>query len=113
VWWRGGGTLAAEPAEQRERIHVHSDGAVREGLLQDDADQAVLPVLDLVLRDGRSQYVAEQGLAARGVEGTGAGRRVKGEAVLGGAEGLVVGECFWLEGQQAYQPLRPSGWCLT
>jgi hypothetical protein len=46
------------------RPHIDGDGAVGVGLLEDDADQAVWPVLDPVLRDGGAQDVSEQGFAA-------------------------------------------------
>ena len=64
VWWRGGGTLCREAAEEREWIHVHHDGPVRVGFLQADAHEAVFTVLELVLRDRRPQHVSQQRLAA-------------------------------------------------
>jgi len=54
----------SHPAEEGQRVQVDGDGAVGVRLLEDDADQAVLPVLDLVLRDGGPQDVSEQRLAA-------------------------------------------------
>ena len=87
-----------QPAEQGQRIHVDGDGPVGVGLLQDDADQAVLTALELLLRDGRPQHVAQQRLAAYSVERTCARGRVEREAVLRGAERLVVRERFGLGG---------------
>ena len=46
---------------------LDGDGPVGEGSLEDDADQAVLALLDPVLRNGRAKHVAQQRLAAVGV----------------------------------------------
>jgi hypothetical protein len=43
-----------ETTKERERIHQGGDGPVGEGPFEDDADQAVLALLDLVLRNGRA-----------------------------------------------------------
>jgi hypothetical protein len=56
-----------ETAQQRERIQLDGDGPVGEGPLGEDADQAVLALLDLVLCNRRAKHVAQQRLAAGGV----------------------------------------------
>jgi hypothetical protein len=62
-----------ETTKQRQRIHQGGDGAVGEGSLEDDADQAVLALLDLILRNGRAQHVCS---SASRPEGSSAPARV-------------------------------------
>jgi hypothetical protein len=61
----------------------------------------------------RAVDVSEQRLAARGVEGAGAGGGMEGEAIPGGAQRLVVGEGLRLEGPEPDHPLRTCGRRLT
>jgi hypothetical protein len=68
VWWQRRGDARGETTQQRQRIHLHRDGPVGEGLLEEDADQALLALLDPVLPNGRAQHVAQQRLAAAGGE---------------------------------------------
>jgi len=56
-----------ETTQQRERVHLDRDGPVGEGPFEEDADQAVLALLDLVLSNRRAKHVAQQRLAAGGV----------------------------------------------
>jgi hypothetical protein len=80
-----GRDAGGEAAEERERVHVDSDGAVGEGALEGDAHEAVGARLDALLREGRPQHVTKERLAADNVERAGAGRGVEGEAVERGA----------------------------
>jgi hypothetical protein len=98
-----------QPGEEAERVQVDGDGAVGAGLLEDDADQAVWPLLNLVLCDGGPQDVSEQRFAACGVEGAGAGSGMQGEAVLRRAQRFVVGQWLTTERPEPDQPLRSCG----
>jgi hypothetical protein len=77
----GRGYARGEAGEQRQRVHVHGDRSIGEGFLQDDADQAVRKRNDALVRDGRSQDIAEQGFATLGVQPARAGGSVEGEPV--------------------------------
>ena len=68
------GHCCGEAAEKGEGIHVDGDGAVGEGSLQGDPDQAVGSRDDALLTDGRAKHIAQEGLAACGVRASCAGR---------------------------------------
>jgi hypothetical protein len=70
---------------------------------------AIVALLDALLRDGRTQHVAQQRLAARRVEHARRRGRVQGEPIERGAQRLVVGERVRLERQKAAHPLRSRG----
>jgi hypothetical protein len=77
---------SCEAAEQGEGVEVDGDGAVAEGLLQRDADEAVGARQEPFGGNGGPQDVLEEGLAALVVLGTGAGGGVEGEAELADRE---------------------------
>ena len=98
-----------QSAEERQRIHVDGDGAVRERLLERDADEPVGTVGDTLLGDGRPQHVLEEGLAAVGVEGACADRCVQSAPIERGAKRLVEAELGAHERQRASSPFG-AGW---
>jgi hypothetical protein len=67
VWWRGGGTLAARRQSSDNGSRRAATVPSGKGPLENDADQAVLALLDPVLRNGRAKHVAQQRLTAVGV----------------------------------------------
>ena len=82
------GDAGGQPAEQRQGVHVDRDRSVRVRLFQGDAEEAVGAKLDALLRDGRTQDLAQERLAARRVERAGARGRVQSEAIEASAERL-------------------------
>ena len=77
-WWRHAG---CEPAEEREWIHVHRDRPIGVGFFQGDPYEAVGLLLHSLLRNRRAQDVAQQCLAALGIEPARAGGRVQREPI--------------------------------
>ena len=77
----GWGHAGGQPGEQRQRVHVDCDRPVGVRLLQRDAHQAVGAMLQALLRDGRTQHVAQQSLPPRPVPRPHAGGRVQREPV--------------------------------
>ena len=69
AWW---GHARSQSTQERERIHLDRYRSVGVCLLQCDAYQAVGTLLHSLLRNRRTQDVAQQSLAALGVEPAGA-----------------------------------------
>jgi hypothetical protein len=61
-----------------------------------------------LLRDRRTQHVAQQHLPARRVQSARPRRRVQSETIERRAQRLIVGERVRLEGREATHPLRPG-----
>jgi hypothetical protein len=74
-----------------------------------DAHQTVRTLLHALLRDRRTQHVAQQRLPPRRVESARPRRRVQREPIERRAQRLVVGQSLRLERREAAHPLRP-GW---
>ena len=102
--WRHAG---GQPAQQRQRVHVHRDRPVAVGLLQGDAHQAVRTLLHALLRHRRTQHVAQQRLPPRRVESARPRRRVQREPIERRAQRLVVGQGL----RRGGFPLRREGSC--
>jgi len=56
-----------QAAQERQRVHVDRERPVGVGLLERDAQQPIVAWREVLLSDGRTQHVAQQCLAARGV----------------------------------------------
>ncbi|MBN2191399.1 MAG: hypothetical protein JW751_01165 [Polyangiaceae bacterium] len=88
--WLVGGVLAVTgcadgtgrwylPAEQRQRVQLHSRGSVRERALDRDANQVVTDSSEPFLRERRAKGIADQRLATDWIV---AGGGVQGEAPI-------------------------------
>jgi hypothetical protein len=105
-WGHAGG----EAAQQRQWVHLDRQCAVGKRALECDGYQAFGSALEALVGDRWSQYVAQQLLAACGVEGACARGGMQCEASERCAQRFVVAErCRWQRRQAAARvPLRTS-----
>jgi hypothetical protein len=71
-----------QAAEQRQRVEVDGDGAVRERPLECDTDPVVADSREPLLGERRAEGVADQRLATGWIMAAGDGRRVQGKAPI-------------------------------
>ena len=105
VWQARRRYRGAEAAQQRQRVEVDGNRAVRERLLQRDAHEAVRTTRHPLLRDRRTEDVLEESLATRLVEAAGAGRRVEREPIERDAKRPLEHHRPMRERQRAATPL--------
>jgi hypothetical protein len=72
---------AGKPAQQRQRVHLDRDRAVGVRALECDAHQVTSNARGPLLRERRSQHVAQQRLAPGKVQRASACGRVQREAI--------------------------------
>ncbi len=76
--WDGSG----QPAEQRERVEVDGDGAVGEGALQFDTDEATRELGHALFGERRAKDVFAESFSRAGIVGGSCGGGVQREPAL-------------------------------